>query len=196
MKRKGSDPRKTVLSGRLGRFARILAEHVDDVGCEQVLAGADAYASLKDPGKAAWWRSAMGRLEELAGPEKAGKIMEKCGRKCCGAISRKHARRVWESSENLSEFLEELNRMGLGGGRLRIEENDEDVIVTGGYDRCYCGQVRQTEEPFPTMTYCQCSAGWYKQLFESATGRPVMVTVDRSIITGSSTCEFTIVLQD
>jgi len=196
MKYRDPENSGTVLSGRIGRFARILSESVGDVVCGQILREADTYESLNAAGRAAWWRGAMARLDEAVGPEKAGRIMEACGRRCCGQTPREHARRLWEASVSFEEFLAELNHMGIGGGRLRSVQDDEDRVVTAGYDRCYCGQVRDTLEPFQTMTYCQCSAGWFKQLFESAMDCPVIVSVDRSIITGSPTCEFTIVLSD
>jgi hypothetical protein len=64
--------------------------------------------------------------------------------------------------------------------------------ILGGYDRCYCGRVRQTKEPFPTDTYCHCSTGWYKSLFEAAFNRPVEVTLKQSILQGADRCEFEI----
>jgi hypothetical protein len=60
------------------------------------------------------------------------------------------------------------------------------------YERCYCGQVKQAKEFFPTNIYCQCGVGWIKQLFESALGKSVKVELKQSIICGGKSCEFTI----
>ena len=64
--------------------------------------------------------------------------------------------------------------------------------IVGGYDRCYCGRVKQTKEPFPTDTYCHCSTGWYQSLFEAAFDKPVEVTLKQSILQGADRCEFEI----
>ena len=64
--------------------------------------------------------------------------------------------------------------------------------IQGGYDRCYCGMVSKTRMPFPDLTYCHCSTGWYKQLFETALKKSVRVKIKRSIICGAKTCEFEI----
>ena len=62
----------------------------------------------------------------------------------------------------------------------------------GGDDWCYCGRVKQTKEPFPTDTYCHCSTGWYKSLFEAAFDKPVKVKLKQSILQGADSCEFEI----
>jgi len=41
------------------------------------------------------------------------------------------------------------------------------------------------------LTYCYCGAGWFRQQWETATGRPVaMVEVVRSALKGDLVCEF------
>ncbi|MGC1120429.1 MAG: DUF6144 family protein [Candidatus Methanofastidiosia archaeon] len=137
--------------------------------------------------KAAWLKKAMETLETLVGTETTVRIMEECGRKCCGQTSRTRAKQIFNKSKSMQEFIETLNSAHLGGGRLRIQGD----TITGGYDCCYCGQVKHTKDVFP-MTYCNCSVGWYKQLFESALGRPVGVELVQSIVTGAETCEFII----
>jgi predicted hydrocarbon binding protein len=45
-----------------------------------------------------------------------------------------------------------------------------------------------------SKTYCNCSRGWAKALFEGATGKPVEVTMEKSIINGDNECKFRIAL--
>jgi hypothetical protein len=59
------------------------------------------------------------------------------------------------------------------------------------YDRCYCRSVSGTAEPFPS-TYCRCSCGWYRQLFEQLIGEPIEVELLDSIIQGAQACRFVI----
>ena len=93
-----------------------------------------------------------------------------------------------QESDSIQAFIDKLNRAGIGGRSLQLKNN----TITGGYDHCYCGQVKKTQEPFPSTTYCHCSVGWYKQLFETALEKPVEVKITRSIISGAESCEFII----
>jgi predicted hydrocarbon binding protein len=43
-------------------------------------------------------------------------------------------------------------------------------------------------------TYCNCSRGWAKALFEGALRRPVEVIKEQSIISGDKQCKFRIIL--
>lgn len=85
-----------------------------------------------------------------------------------------------ETSANMTrEILEACGR------RLKFV-NSHTII--GGYDHCYCGQVEHTKELFTDTTYCNCSVGWYKQLFETAMGKKVEVKILQSIISRSKSC--------
>lgn len=139
--------------------------------------------------KAEWIRNAVQRLEQEVGKVTAKKVMQACGMKCCGPTQQKRAKQFTKESHSVAELLAKLNEAGIGGGRLI--RKDKNTIL-GGYDRCYCGRVKQTKEPFLTDTYCHCSTGWYKALFEAAFEKPVAVTLKQSILQGADSCEFEI----
>ena len=105
--------------------------------------------------------------------------MENSGRMCCGATCRKRAKEATRGAKSIDEIVKKLNKAHLGGGRLKLKNKH---TIAGGYDQCYCGQVKHTKTPFPRLTYCHCSVGWYKQLFETVLGRPVDVEITQSII--------------
>lgn len=174
-------------TGRIGRFAHIVEEETNQDVLEKVMQDAEHYKSFNYSKKAAWWKGAVNRLEQLVGRETCCKILAQCGRKCCGYTMQNRAKQLMDESESLQAFVEKLNEKGLGGGRLVLQD---ETTITGGYDTCYCGQVKKTKEPFDT-NYCHCSVGWYTQLFESALG-PVDVELVQSIISGADTCEFII----
>lgn len=178
---------KIPITGRIGRLAQVIERETNQDVLLEVMQGVDQCG----PGpveKASWIKGAVERLERLVGKEKSASIMEACGRKCCGATYRKSVQKVMSESESLEAFLTTLNKKGLGGGRLTLKDAK---TITGGYNHCYCGQVKKTKDVFPIL-YCSCSVGWYKQLFESALGRPVEVEILQSIIAGAHTCEFVI----
>ncbi|MFB0509561.1 MAG: DUF6144 family protein [bacterium] len=176
-------------SGRIGRFAKMIEKETNPKTVEKIMKNTDKYEKSSYAEKAAWWNDAVRRLEKEVGKKGAIKIMQSCGRMCCGLTSRKRAKQIMSQSKSIKELINKLNKIGLGGGRLKLKD---EKTITGGYDHCYCGQVKQTKEPFSSLTYCHCSTGWYKQLFETAFERPVEVEILQSIICGAKTCEFVI----
>jgi predicted hydrocarbon binding protein len=43
-------------------------------------------------------------------------------------------------------------------------------------------------------TFCYCGAGWYRQQWEGAMGRPVTVEIVKSVLRGDDACQFAIYL--
>lgn len=181
-------------TGRLGRIVKILNRTAGRPAVDDVMKDVHEFmAATRPQDRAGWIRRMIGRMERKIGRKKTSDVMRACGRMCCGITSRKRAAEIGKRSQNLADLIRNLNRVRLGGGRLkRLDEH----TITGGYDRCYCGMVSQTAEKFPGLGYCQCSTGWYRQLFETALGRPVEVRIIRSIISGAKTCEFMIRIKD
>lgn len=151
--------------------------------------GSGKFKSLKNEERAECVRDIVKRLRKVLGDKKTKKLFASCGMMCCGVTSRRLAKKAMQGSKSLKELVKKLNQWHLGGGRLKVKN---EKTITGGYDRCYCGMVSRTRTPFPDLTYCHCSTGWYKKLFETALCRPVKVKILKSIISGSRSCEFVI----
>ncbi len=60
---------------------------------------------------------------------------------------------------------------------------------------CFCPLIRNHLDETP-KSFCNCSAGWPKQLWEGLLERPLKIQVVRSLINGDNTCEFAIHLPD
>ena len=178
-------------TGRIGRFAKIIEKELGEDILLEIMQGSEEYSSFKNPEKADWWRSAVERLEKEIGEVKARKIMNFCGEKCCGQGIRKTAKRQMRESSNIDEFLRKASTEGLKEGEVEYKLKNKDTII-GTFNRCFCGQVAKTKEPFKNETYCHCSAEFHKQYFEAALNKPVKVEVKQSIISGANTCEFII----
>jgi len=118
-------------------------------------------------------------------------IMEACGRRCISVTTIKKARSLLQEARDLDDLLGRLKQVHIGGGYLQREGD----VIRAAYDRCYCGSVSRTREPF-SATYCHCSCGWYRQLFETLLCRPVAVELLGSIIQGDERCQFLIHIQD
>jgi hypothetical protein len=178
------------LGGWMTRFKRCIEAEAGAAVSKKVIIETERFDATTDYAqKAEWIKNAVRRLEEEAGKPLARKVMGACGMKCCGPTQQKRAKQFMEESKSVKGLLARLNERGIGGGRLKLKNPN---TIVGGYDWCYCGRVKQTQQPFPTDTYCHCSVGWYKSLFEAAFDKPVKVKLKQSIIQGADRCEFEI----
>lgn len=114
-------------------------------------------------------------------------VLEQCGRQCQSQSLIKKARKIHEKSENLNEFLD-----GFGEVYENLHREGDKVYII--YPKCYCPNVNKIPQGKLSATYCNCSRGWAKALFEGALGRPVEVIMEKSIINGDEQCKFHIVL--
>ena len=55
---------------------------------------------------------------------------------------------------------------------------------------CFCPVIRSRLDQGMPVTYCYCGSGWYRQQWETITGKPVTVQVLRSVLKGDMVCEF------
>lgn len=171
-------------------FQQNIAGRVPDTVEETLAQACETYKTLTSPQqKAGCIREMMDALDQAVDAPTRKAIMEACGRKCIGDSRIKKTRQVTKSSPDIDTLLDRLNQEGLGGGHLRREGDG----IHASYDRCYCGSVNKTSIPF-SATYCRCSCGWYRQLFETLLGKPVEVELLGSIIQGDDKCRFLIYL--
>jgi hypothetical protein len=178
------------LGGWMTRFKRCIDAEAGAAVSKKVIIKTEQFDGTSNhEQKAEWIRNAIRRLEKESGKATARRVMQACGMKCCGPTQQKRAKRFMEESKSVEGLLARLNEAGIGGGRLKLKNRN---TIVGGYDWCYCGRVKHTAEPFPTDTYCYCSTGWYRSLFEAALGKPVQVKLKQSIIQGARSCEFEI----
>ena len=69
----------------------------------------------------------------------------------------------------------------------------EDDTVRWGYSRCYCGLVADSSARLP-KTYCFCSVGWVREVFDTVAQKPVRVELIQSIKQGAPSCWFLVKL--
>jgi hypothetical protein len=134
------------------------------------------------------WKKKVGEPEAI-------KVMQACGRKCCGQGNRKTAKRLMSESNSLRDFLDKASTYEVKEGEIVYKLKDEQTIV-GYFYRCFCGQVKQTKIPFKNKIYCHCSAEFHRQFFKAALGKPVQVEILQSIICGAPYCKFIIHIMD
>ncbi|MFX1476737.1 MAG: hypothetical protein ACFFCI_01270 [Promethearchaeota archaeon] len=59
---------------------------------------------------------------------------------------------------------------------------------------CHCPLVRNHFDIGIPLIFCNCSAGWYRQLWESILEKPVRIKILKSLIKGDQYCKFAIYL--
>lgn len=99
----------------------------------------------------------------------------------------KKAKAIYEKSKDIDTFLTEF---GETYKHLHREKKGTYIV----YPQCYCARVKKIPQGQMPAVYCNCSVGWVKELFEGAVGRPVDVTLEKSIIAGDDECRFRIEL--
>ena len=135
----------------------------------------------------AWFEAAMTSLEKSADEKTRVILLDDCGRACARHASfAKHARTIRESRREIDELLDQLSRQTKG---QVVWQRDEDSIQVV-YKRCFCplrgaGLVQ-------SPTFCNCSAGWLREVFETASGRPARVEIQETIGRGNSVCKFAV----
>ena len=133
-----------------------------------------------------WIRSLVQSLDENVNEETRIKILERCGRNCITRSMIAKTKEIKTNSKGIGEFLDKL---GKNWKHLKLDGNEIHVE----YQKCYCPLVRDCHENL-SVTFCNCSRGWLKELFESALEKRVEVKLEKSIKRGDDICRFRIML--
>ncbi len=164
---------------------------VDDPTKQEILEGTDRFNDQITPvKKAELVRQVMEKMEALVEETQRAPILEYCGRQCLGKSVVQKARGLKQASHSLDEFLAKMNEHHLGGGMLENEGN----FIHATYPKCYCGNVSQARLKI-SGEYCNCSRGWFLELFEKSLGVPVRVEFLHTILQGAEDCQFRITLE-
>ena len=57
---------------------------------------------------------------------------------------------------------------------------------------CHCSLIRDYWNEGISPTFCNCSAGWYRQIWEGIIKKPVRIEILKSLLKGDEICEFAI----
>jgi predicted hydrocarbon binding protein len=130
-----------------------------------------------------WIKRFMDELDVLIPEPQRIALMEARGRSCARAGP---VRLAEAHKGNLDAFIADLaSHMGPEG--VRREGN----VVRVKYPTCYCPAVADLKEAL-SRTYCGCSVGWLKEMYETVTGKPVTVEVLETVKRGGAACRFNV----
>jgi len=112
------------------------------------------------------------------------------GNTCFNNFSAKIAEDVKKNSNGIAEIIQNLNNLA---GEEQFKLKDNKVFAT--FNQCLCQiGVKETEEPI-SKTYCSCSLGWMKSLFNTLLDKSFKVELLESIVSGGKNCRFVIKLE-
>jgi len=137
-----------------------------------------------------WIKSILDDLDENVDEETRVKVLEDCGRNCCRSSGfYRKAQDSMSKAKDQNEFLDNLGKVW-----SHLKKEGKDVYIV--YEKCYCPLGRTLLKDYPSQlsSYCNCSRGWIKEMFESALKKPVKVDLEKSIVRGDSLCRFKVIL--
>lgn len=135
-----------------------------------------------------WLQVLIKGLDESVDEKTKNEIMEKCGKACAiyhGDID--EIKLIKRKGENLVDILDWMNQEDLWCGKWVKEGN----AITSVCEKCGCPFVR-AEIIKPSPTFCYCSRGWVKSVFELVLKKPVKVELKKAIGRGDEACQFII----
>ena len=124
---------------------------------------------------------------EGADEETRLRIMERCGEACAEVGDLGIARKIAEETDDIDEIVAKTNDKIAWCGKW-IKEGDK---ITAVCTYCGCLLVRQGVVKL-TGTFCLCSRGWVKAIFEAMLKKPVMVELEKAIGFGDEVCKYNV----
>jgi predicted hydrocarbon binding protein len=144
-----------------------------------------------------WLIGMVEGLDEHFDEGKRTKLMHTCGRACFNTpwhqAEFKRWKKLHEQSENLEDFLIKLERANPDWFR---REGNVIHATFKFLDGCVCPIVKKIPHDVLSGTWCLCSAGLHKALFEETLERTVEVVLEESRRTGADSCRFRITLKN
>ena len=141
----------------------------------------------KQEDNSTWVKNTMKRLEENFDAPTVKKIRMNC--QCGYAMDEKLAlvKELMANASNLKEFADQDKAKAAG-----LSYSDGELYLM--FPFCPCPMLAEVDK-LPTKTWCQCTTGYSKVLFERAFGREVKVDLLKSIKMGDDSCQMKIIPQ-
>ena len=166
-----------------------------------------------------WVRGAVERLEELADDFQKYDVVSACAHvyppgqleklRLVFEEARASTCDAFEAVDAVLAFMAEDPGWGEKGAHRegRILYHTKNPADPEGYARaktaeekraayCFCPIIRGNLDKGMPVSYCYCGSGWYRQQWETATGKPMRVEVLESILKGNDVCRFAVHLAE
>lgn len=156
--------------------------------------------------KAHWIKSVLKELDKVTNDYQKYDILSSCAHE----FSHKRIdklRDIYVKTGDIDTVLEEMHkdylwyenpaRKGNAIYTTKIPYNLEGYKNAKTLDEkkrnyCHCALVRDYWNEGISTTFCNCSAGWYRQIWEGILKKPVRIEILKTLLKGDETCEFAI----
>jgi hypothetical protein len=139
-----------------------------------------------------WIHSVIRLMDEELAIEDMGRILERCGQGCaygCGMIEK--IQKAQMNYDKPDEVFKKLQSPDIFGDRIMKGEDCYYTIC----EQCFCPFVSENLSEIPA-SYCECTKGWTKTVFQTAFGRSVNVEIEQTILRGGECCRMKITFCD
>lgn len=205
------------------RWNDLLAANLERVlgaeACCAVMQGADGLGVESGVDERfAWAKGAMERLQGLAAPDQAYDIVSSCAhiypREQIDKLAAIYQGARAKGGDQLAAVDAVIEFMGVDPGWKERPVREGRVIYSAKRPRnpqahekaqtpaekraayCFCPVIRARLDAGMPLTYCNCGAGWFRQQWEGAIGRPVRIDIVESVLRGDDVCKFAIYLPE
>lgn len=184
---------------------RALTRHVTKETNDKIMRGAEKFDTLDETGKANWMRQAVKRIDQAVADDQVKiDLFTTCSCNCyTGHID--EFKKIWKETGDIDKLLEAMHGTVF---MVKPMREGNKILITKAprfpeqfakattpeekrYYFCHCDHVRATEKPLP-KTYCLCSAGWCKAIFEESLEREVGVEVVKTVLSNDEVCQFAV----
>jgi len=190
------------------RLARNLDRVLGEIVRKEVMKGREKNFTIESTldEKVQWIKDVLIRLDNLANDYQKYDILSCCAHE----FSQKRIdklKTIYENTGDVDEVLKEMDKdFAWYEGQKRegnlifvqkIPYNREDYAKATNLNEkkrnyCHCSLVRNYLNKNISPTFCNCSAGWYRQYWEGILGKPVHIKLLKSLVKGDDVCEFEI----
>jgi hypothetical protein len=202
-----------------GLLARTLARVLGDESRRALMAGSQALGLESSiPERFQWTRAMVDQLDTLTDDDQRYEILSRCAHVFpkgqiakLGVVfeeTRAQTGDPWQAVDAVIDFM--IADPGWGvrperrGATVYAAKNPRDpqAYAQAQTDAerkraaCFCPLIRDHLDGGMSDTFCYCSAGWERQQWEGALGRPVRVDVVQSLLKGDDRCQFAIHLPE
>ena len=163
------------------RLYSSLVKHVDAPTAQRIAHKIPLSKSADADKKFAWAQNICTDLEKEMDDETIKSIRMDCA---CGPDAGKinSLKKLYLSCSSMEAFAEKATSMKQG-----YEMNYEGESLYLVYPECYCSCVKRVDKLL-SKTWCYCTLGYAKKMFESIFDRPVEVELLGSIKMGDKRC--------
>ena len=123
----------------------------------------------------------MEQLKNISSADEARTFLASRGSRCISKSMLKKAKDARKNAKNDGEIIENLKKS------IRfLKETEGHLFMV--YPKCYCHRLRNVNGDIP-KSYCYCSEGWVKKLFETALEKDVRVEIEKSVRWKDDKCQ-------